>query len=141
MNLSVLRFDLFPFTLANIRREFEQIRRTENAFKSVIHCPPNIYRYHVTYEMLYLGKLFCTTKIGNLHQIENKFWDILKLKFWPKKSLPPGVPKILPWNFERRIHMIKALFTLMFLPFIVIWKIVIGTLKLIGFIDIFSDRH
>lgn len=37
--------------------------------------------------------------------------------------------------------MIKALFTLMFLPFIAIWKIVIGILKLIGFIDIFSDRH
>lgn len=37
--------------------------------------------------------------------------------------------------------MIKALFTLIFLPFILIWKIVIGTLKLIGFIDIISDRH
>ncbi len=32
--------------------------------------------------------------------------------------------------------MIRALFTLMFLPFIVIWKLVIGILKLIGFIDI-----
>ncbi len=37
--------------------------------------------------------------------------------------------------------MIKILFTIMFLPFILIWKIVIGTLKLIGFIDFFNDRH
>ena len=34
--------------------------------------------------------------------------------------------------------MLRFIFTLMFLPFIAIWKLLIGILKIIGLIDIFG---
>ena len=36
--------------------------------------------------------------------------------------------------------MLRFIFTLMFLPFITIWKLLIGILKIIGLIDIFGGR-
>lgn len=68
-----LRIQFAQFTLTIIQRGFEPSRQTEKTYKSDALYLPDGNGCPAAYKTLYHTKLFCTTKIENLHQIVNKF--------------------------------------------------------------------